>query len=60
MKEISKMFLWNNSVVKHENVVNTILLLETDDADFIIGEIIENDNRYSLNHDLRYNDTNEY
>ena len=60
MKDISKLFLLNNSVVKPEDIVNTILFLASDDADFISEEIIENNNGYSLNYDLSYNDTNEY
>ena len=44
MKDISKLFLLNNSVVKPEDIVNTILFLASDDADFITEEIIENDN----------------
>ena len=58
MKDISKLFLLNNSVVKPEDIVNTILFLASDDADFITGEIIENDNGYSLNHDFSYSSDN--
>ena len=58
MKEYSNMFLLNKNVLKPEDIVNNILFLASDDADFITGEIIENDNGYSLNHDFSYSSDN--
>ena len=48
------MFLLNQQVLKSEDIVNSILFLASDDAEFMTGEIIENDNGYSLNHDFSY------
>ena len=58
IKEYSNMFLLNQNVLKAEDIVNSILFLASDDADFMTGEIIENDNGYSLNHDFSYSSDN--
>ena len=50
------LFLLKKSVLQPEDVVNTVLFLASDDAGFITGEIISDDNGYGLNHDLSYND----
>ena len=56
MKTSGHLFLLNKKVLQPDNIVDTILLLASEDAGFITGEIIVNDNGYSLNHDLSYND----
>ena len=56
MKTSGHLFLLNKKVLQPDNIVDTILFLASEDAGFITGEIIVNDNGYSLNHDLSYND----
>ena len=41
----------NKEVLKPEDVVDVMLFLASDDADFVTGEIIRIDNGYGLNHD---------
>ena len=65
----SIMGMWNNngmtrskgeafplgkSILQPSNIVDTILFLGSDEASFITGEIIQNDNGYGLNHDLSF------
>ena len=65
----SIMEIWNNngmtrskgeafplgkSILQPSNIVDTILFLGSDEASFITGEIIQNDNGYGLNHDLSF------
>ena len=47
-------------MVEKENVVDTILFLASDEASFITGEIIQNDNGYGINHDMSYTKENQY
>ena len=48
-------------LIEKENVADTILFLASDEASFITGEIIQNDNGFSINHDLSFtNDNNQY
>jgi 3-oxoacyl-[acyl-carrier protein] reductase len=56
LKAISNNFLLKKSILQPEDIVNNILFLASDDAGFITGEIMENDNGYSLNNNLSYND----
>ena len=56
MKHCEEYFLLNKKPLIPENIVDTILFLASDDASFMTGEIICNDNGYSLNHDLSYNE----
>ena len=45
-----------NEVIEPSDVVDTMLFLASDDAQFITGEIIVVDNGYSLNHDLCFSE----
>ena len=56
IKAISNNFLLKKEIVQPEDIVNNILFLASDDAGFITGEIMENDNGYSLNNNLSYNE----
>ena len=47
-------FPLNKRILNPENIVDTILFLGSDEASFITGEIIQNDNGYGLNHDLSF------
>ena len=48
-------------LIEKNNVADTILFLASDEASFITGEIIQNDNGFSINHDLSFtNDNNQY
>ena len=46
--------LLGNKVVDPLEVVECIMLLASDDAEFITGEIIAVDNGFELNHDLSF------
>jgi NAD(P)-dependent dehydrogenase (short-subunit alcohol dehydrogenase family) len=52
--EYLEMFPLGKKLVEKENVVDTILFLASDEASFITGEIIQNDNGYGINHDMSY------
>ena len=54
-KNEGKNCLLNKKLLEPSNVVDTILFLGSDEASFITGEIIQNDNGYGLNHDLSFN-----
>ena len=54
----SDMFPLGKKLVEKENVVDTILFLASDEASFITGEIIQNDNGYSINHSMSYTNGN--
>jgi NAD(P)-dependent dehydrogenase (short-subunit alcohol dehydrogenase family) len=47
-------FLLNKKILEPTNIVDTMLFLGSDEASFITGEIIQNDNGYGLNHDLSF------
>ena len=48
--------LLSKNVLEPGDIVDTILFLASDDAEFVTGEIIKVDNGYSLNHDLCFSD----
>ena len=48
--------LLSKKVLEPADVVDTILFLASDDAQFVTGEIIKIDNGYSLNHDLCFSE----
>ena len=48
--------LLSKKVLEPGDIVDTMLFLASDDAQFITGEIIQVDNGYGLNHDLCYAD----
>ena len=51
----------SKKLIEKNNVADTILFLASDEASFITGEIIQNDNGFSINHDLSFtNDNNQY
>lgn len=52
LDSLEDIHILNKSVLKPNEVVNTILYLASDDANFVTGEILIVDNGYSLNHDL--------
>ena len=52
LNSLEDIHILNKNVLKSNDVVNTILYLASDEADFVTGEIIIVDNGYSLNHDL--------
>ena len=47
-------FPLNKNILEPTNIVDTILFLGSDEASFITGEIIQNDNGYGLNHDFSF------
>lgn len=49
-----ELFPLSNKILEPSNIVDTILFLGSDEASFITGEIIQNDNGYGLNHDLSF------
>jgi len=57
MKKAGMSNLLTQEVVQPDDVVDAMLFLGSDDADFITGEIIKIDNGYSLNHDNSYGST---
>ena len=56
MQQNSLNNLLNKNVIEPRDIVDTMLFLGSDDAQFVTGEIIQVDNGYSLNHDLCYVD----
>ena len=51
----------SKKLIEKNNVADTILFLASDEASFITGEIIQNDNGFSINHDLSFtNDNNQH
>jgi enoyl-[acyl-carrier-protein] reductase (NADH) len=44
------MFPLNKKMIDPSNIVDTILFLASDEASFITGEIIQNDNGYGINY----------
>ena len=51
----------SKKLIEKNNVADTILFLASDEASFITGEIFQNDNGFSINHDLSFtNDNNQY
>ena len=48
--------LLSKNVLEPGDIVDAILFLASDDAQFVTGEIIKIDNGYSLNHDLCFSD----
>ena len=47
-------FPLNKKILEPSNIVDTMLFLGSDEASFITGEIIQNDNGYGINHDLSF------
>ena len=54
MRSKGESFPLGKSILQPSNIVDTILFLGSDEASFITGEIIQNDNGYGLNHDLSF------
>ena len=48
------LFPLGNKIIEPSNIVDTMLFLGSDEASFITGEIIQNDNGYGINHDLSF------
>ena len=53
-----EMFPLGKKFVEKENVADTILFLASDQASFITGEIIQNDNGYGVNHSMSFTNNN--
>lgn len=56
LEKSANLFLLKKRAVEPEEIADSVLFLASSDAGFITGEIIKNDNGYSLNHDLSFND----
>lgn len=56
MQQNSLNNLLSKNVIESRDIVDTMLFLASDDAQFVTGEIIQVDNGYGLNHDLSYAD----
>ena len=54
MKKAGMSNLLSQKVIEPNDVVDVMLFLGSDDAEFVTGEIIKVDNGYSLNHDNSY------
>ena len=54
MKRAGKSNLLSQEVVQPDDVVDVMLFLGCDDAEFVTGEIIKIDNGFGLNHDNSY------
>ena len=50
MLDKGEMFPLNKKILEPSNIVDTILFLGSDEASFITGEIIQNDNGYGINY----------
>ena len=48
------LFPLGKKILEPSNIVDTMLFLGSDEASFITGEIIQNDNGYGINHDRRF------
>ena len=53
-----KMHPLGKKLVEKENIADTIIFLASDEASFITGEIIQNDNGYGINHDMSFTKEN--
>ena len=60
MQQNSLNNLLSKNVIESRDIVDTMLFLASDDAQFVTGEIIQVDNGYGLNHDLCYADDANY
>lgn len=49
-----EVFPLGKKILEPSNIVDTMLFLGSDEASFITGEIIQNDNGYGINHDLSF------
>lgn len=56
MFDKGEMFPLNKKILEPSNIVDTILFLGSDEASFITGEIIQNDNGYGINYGGRFPD----
>lgn len=56
LDNMGEFFLLNKKVMKPEDIVNSILYLASDEASFITGEVLSNENGFILNHDLSFNE----
>ena len=54
MKKAGMSNILSQEVVQPDDIVDVMLFLGCDDAEFVTGEIIKVDNGYSLNHDNSY------
>ena len=52
------MYPLGKKLVEKENIADTILFLASDEASFITGEIIQNDNGFGINHDMSFTNEN--
>ena len=52
------MYPLGKQLVEKGNIADTILFLASDEASFITGEIIQNDNGFSINHDMSFTKEN--
>lgn len=59
LDNMGEFFLLNKQVLKPNDIVNSILFLASEEAEYVTGEIIDNDNGFILNHDLSFSDTNQ-
>ena len=54
MDNKGELFPLGKKILEPSNIVDTMLFLGSDEASFITGEIIQNDNGYGINHDLSF------
>jgi len=59
MRKAGMSNLLSQNVLEPGDVVDAMLFLGSDDAEFVTGEIIKIDNGYSLNHDQSYANVNK-
>lgn len=57
LDNMGEFFLLNKRVLTPNDIVNSILFLASDEAQFVTGEILTNENGFLLNHDLSFSET---
>ncbi len=57
LDNMGEFFLLNKKVLSPNDIANSILFLASEEAQFVTGEILTNENGYLLNHDLSFSET---
>ena len=57
MEKVGTYNLLNGAVIKPIDIINAMLFLASEDANFITGEILQVDDGYGLNHDLSFSNS---
>lgn len=59
LEKIGDFFLLGKQILQPNDIVNSVMYLASDQAEFVTGEIITNDNGFLLNHDMSFMDDDD-